>query len=61
MRKNQLMGLTALAGLLFSVACSEKPKGPDKFNPNAPVSVDITVAENQQVEKGVEVNGSILA
>ena len=61
MRKNQLMGLTALAGLLFSVACSEKPKGPDKFNPNAPVSVDITIAQNQQVEKGVEVNGSILA
>jgi len=55
------MGLTALAGLLFIVACSEKPKGPDKFNPNAPVSVDITVAQNQQVEKGVEVNGSILA
>ncbi len=51
----------ALVGLLFSVACSEKQKGPDKFNPNAPVSVDITIAENQKVEKGVEVNGTILA
>jgi membrane fusion protein (multidrug efflux system) len=61
LRKNQLIGITALAGLLFSVACSEKPKGPDKFNPNAPVAVDITITQNQQVEKGVEVNGSILA
>lgn len=51
----------ALAGLLLAVACSEKQKGPDKFNPNAPVSVDVTIAENQKIEKGVEVNGSILA
>ncbi len=58
MRKIQLM---VLVGLLFSAACSEKQKGPDKFNPNAPVSVDITIAVNQKVEKGVEVNGTILA
>ena len=61
MRKNQFIGITALTGILFLVACSEKPKGPDKFNPNAPVSVDITIAENQPVEKGVEVNGTIVA
>jgi membrane fusion protein (multidrug efflux system) len=61
LRKNQFIGITALTGILFLVACSEKPKGPDKFNPNAPVSVDITIAENQPVEKGVEVNGTIVA
>ena len=51
----------ALLGLLSAVACSEKKKGPDKFNPNAAVSVDITIAENQKIEKRVEVNGTILA
>lgn len=48
-------------GLLFIVSCTEKPKGPDKFNPNAAVSVDVTIAATQQVEKLVEVNGNILA
>jgi membrane fusion protein (multidrug efflux system) len=43
------------------VACKEKPKSVDKFNPNAPVSVDITIAETQKVEKQIEVNGTVLA
>jgi membrane fusion protein, multidrug efflux system len=51
----------AFLGLLLTVSCTEKPKGPDKFNPNAAVSVDVTIAATQQVEKLVEVNGNILA
>ncbi|MEY4279107.1 MAG: hypothetical protein RL377_1111 [Bacteroidota bacterium] len=43
------------------VACKEKSKTVDKFNPNAPVSVDITIAETQKVDKQIEVNGTVLA
>lgn len=53
--------LYLLASSLCVVACKEKPKSADKFNPNAPVSVDITIAETQKVEKQIEVNGSVLA
>jgi membrane fusion protein (multidrug efflux system) len=53
--------LYVLAGVLFAVACKEKPKSIDKFNPNAPVSVDVTIAENQKVDKQIEVNGTVLA
>ena len=50
-----------LASSLLVVACKEKPKSAEKFNPNAPVSVDITIAETQKVEKQIEVNGTVLA
>ena len=50
-----------LTSSLLVVACKEKPKSAEKFNPNAPVSVDITIAETQKVEKQIEVNGSVLA
>lgn len=53
--------LYVLASTLLVVACKEKPKSVDKFNPNAPVSVDITIAETQKVEKQIEVNGTVLA
>ena len=53
--------LYVLAGILFTVACKEKTKSVDKFNPNAPVSVDVTILETQKVDKQVEVNGSVLA
>lgn len=53
--------LYVLACSLFVFACNEKPKSADKFNPNAPVSVDITIAETQKVEKQIEVNGTVLA
>jgi membrane fusion protein (multidrug efflux system) len=53
--------LLVLAGVLFAVACKEKSKSPDKFNPNAPVSVDITITETQKVDKQIEVNGTVLA
>ncbi len=58
MRKTAFFAIT---GLFLLNACSEKPKGTDKFNPNAPVSVDITIAENQKIEKRVEVNGTVLS
>ncbi len=53
--------LYVLASSLLVVACKEKPKSVDKFNPNAPVSVDITIAETQKIEKQIEVNGTVLA
>jgi membrane fusion protein (multidrug efflux system) len=55
------LSFIALTGLLFVFGCKEKSKGPDKFDPNAPVTVDITVIENQQVQKLIEVNGSVLS
>lgn len=58
MRKIHLL---ALAGILFTFACKEKIKTIDKFNPNAPVSVDVTIAATQKVEKQIEVNGNVLA
>jgi membrane fusion protein (multidrug efflux system) len=53
--------LIALASVLLIVACKEKAKSVDKFNPNAPVSVDVTIAEVQKVDKQIEVNGTVLA
>ncbi len=53
--------LFAISGVLLFGACKEKLKGPDKFNPNAPVSVDVTILETQKIEKQVEVNGTVLA
>lgn len=58
MRKLHLL---AICATLLVVACSKKPKSADKFNPNAPVSVDIAVIENQKIDKQIEVNGSVLA
>jgi len=51
--------ITLLAVLLFG--CKEKPKSIDKFDPNASVSVDITVIATQSVPKLVEVNGSVIS
>ena len=51
----------AFASTLLLVACSEKPKSVDKFNPNAAVSVDIAIAQTQIVDKTIEVNGSVQA
>ena len=50
-----------LAASILILGCSEKPKTVEKFNPNAPVSVDIAIVENQTIDKLVEVNGSVLA
>lgn len=52
-----------LAIILVSTAfsCKEKSKPTEKFNPNAPISVDVTIAATQLVEKLVEANGSVLA
>ena len=58
MRKIHLITLSLILG---AVACNEKPKSMDKFNPNAPVSVDVTILETQKVEKQIEVNGTVLA
>ena len=58
MRKIQLI---IAAAVLFVVGCKEKTKPTDKFNPNMPVSVDITIAEVQKVDKQIEVNGTVLA
>ena len=58
MRKLHLL---AICATLLAVACAKKPKSADKFNPNAPVSVDIAVIENQKIDKQIEVNGSVLA
>ena len=58
MRKLQLF---AIGSILMATACSKKPKSVDKFNPNAPISVDIAIVENQKIDKLIEVNGSVLA
>ena len=58
MRKLQLF---AIGAILMATACSKKPKSVDKFNPNAPISVDIAIVENQKIDKLIEVNGSVLA
>jgi membrane fusion protein (multidrug efflux system) len=42
-------------------ACKEKTKPTDKFNANAPVSVDIAIAASQVIDKVIEVNGSVVA
>jgi len=58
LRKIHLM---LAAVVLLAAGCKEKSKPTDKFNPNMPVSVDITVAELQKVDKQIEVNGTVLA
>ncbi len=55
------LNLLIIAGLFAAMGCKEKAKISDKFNPNAPVSVDIAVMEFQKVDKQIEVNGSVMA
>lgn len=58
MRKLQRLGICTI---FLAMACSKKPKPVDKFNPTAPISIDIAIIENQTIEKLIEVNGSVLA
>jgi membrane fusion protein (multidrug efflux system) len=58
LRKLQLF---AICAIFIAPACSKKPKSVDKFNPNAPISIDISIVENQKVDKLIEVNGTVLA
>jgi len=51
--------ILAFACFFTTLGCKDKSKAFDKFNPNAPVTVDIAIAVNQQVDKVVEVNGSV--
>ncbi len=53
--------IIAIACIFTSIGCKEKSKAFDKFNANAPVTVDVAIAANQQVDKQVEVNGSVAA
>lgn len=54
--------LIIVLGSVFAItSCKEKTKGPDKFDPNAAVAVDITIATTQKVEKLIEVNGTVLS
>ena len=55
------LNLLVIAGFFAAMGCKEKAKTSDKFNPNAPVSVDIAVVELQKVDKQIEVNGSVMA
>lgn len=58
MRKLNYVAFILILGLF---ACKEKIKPTDKFNVNAPVSVDIAIAAAQIVDKVIEVNGSVVA
>ncbi len=58
MRKLNYVAFILILGLF---ACKEKTKPTDKFNVNAPVSVDIAIAAAQLVDKVIEVNGSVVA
>ena len=58
MRKLNYVAFILILGLF---ACKEKTKPTDKFNVNAPVSVDIAIAAAQVVDKVIEVNGSVVA
>ena len=58
MRKLNYVAFILILGLF---ACKEKTKPTDKFNVNAPVSVDIAIAATQIVNKVIEVNGSVVA
>ena len=58
MRKLNYVAFILILGL---VACKEKTKPTDKFNANAPISVDIAIAATQLVDKVIEVNGSVVA
>ena len=55
------LSIIAIVFVLTSIGCKEKAKPTDKFNPNAPVSVDISIAMAQKVEKLIEANGTVLA
>ena len=55
------LSFIAFAGLFVFAGCKEKQKTIDKFDPNAAVSVDITVVEKQAVQKVVEVNGTVIS
>lgn len=55
------LSFIVLASAFVLFGCKEKPKGVDKFDPNAPITVDITVVENQQIQKLIEVNGSVIS
>jgi membrane fusion protein (multidrug efflux system) len=58
LRKLNYVAFILILGLF---ACKEKIKPTDKFNVNAPVSVDIAIAAAQIVDKVIEVNGSVVA
>ena len=58
MRKLNYVAFILILGL---VACKEKTKPTDKFNANAPISVDIAIASTQVIDKVIEVNGSVVA
>jgi membrane fusion protein (multidrug efflux system) len=58
LRKLNYVAFVLILGLF---ACKEKTKPTDKFNPNAPVSVDIAIAASQVIDKVIEVNGSVVA
>ena len=58
MRKLNYVAFILMLGLF---ACKEKTKPTDKFNANAPVSVDIAIAASQVIDKVIEVNGSVAA
>lgn len=58
MRKLNYVAFILMLGLF---ACKEKTKPTDKFNANAPVSVDIAIAASQVIDKVIEVNGSVVA
>ena len=58
MRKLNYVAFILILGLF---ACKGKTRPTDKFNPNAPVSVDIAIAASQVINKVIEVNGSVVA
>jgi membrane fusion protein (multidrug efflux system) len=58
LRKLNYVAFILILGL---VACKEKTKPTDKFNANAPISVDIAIAATQVIDKVIEVNGSVVA
>ena len=53
------ISILAVACFFTAFGCKDKSKAFDKFNPNAPVTVDVAIAANQKVEKMVEVNGAV--
>jgi membrane fusion protein (multidrug efflux system) len=55
------ISILALACFFTAIGCKEKSKAFDKFNANAPVTVDVAIAASQQLDKVVEVNGSVAA
>jgi membrane fusion protein (multidrug efflux system) len=58
LRKLNYVAFILILGLF---ACKEKTKPTEKFNANAPVSVDIAIAASQVIDKVIEVNGSVMA